>query len=149
MTDYRSQRHRHATTVRSRGRRWNVPWARNGRDVRAAYLTPLIVLGIFGIVAEATGGAPAAYLVALVAMLFTALSYGRMAAAYPVAGSAYTYVRRTIDPRARLPGGLGDPARLPLPAHGHLADRRRLPVRPVPRRPDGCGSSASSSSPPC
>ena len=32
-------------------------------------------------------------------MLFTAFSYGRMAAAYPLAGSAYTYVRRTIDAR--------------------------------------------------
>ena len=65
-----------------------------------AYLTPIIVLGIFGIIAETTGGAaPAAYLVALVAMLFTAHSYGRMAIAYPVAGSAYTYVRRSIDPR--------------------------------------------------
>src|SRR4051794_27408586 len=65
-----------------------------------AYLTPLIVLGIFGVIAEATGGAsPSAYLVALVAMLFTAHSYGRMAIAYPVAGSAYTYVRRSIDPR--------------------------------------------------
>ena len=65
-----------------------------------AYLTPLIVLGIFGIIAETTGGAaPAAYLMAMVAMLFTAHSYGRMAIAYPVAGSAYTYVRRSIDPR--------------------------------------------------
>jgi amino acid transporter len=65
-----------------------------------AYMTPLIVLGIFGVVAETTGGASAsAYLVALVAMLFTASSYGRMAAAYPVAGSAYSYVRRTIDSR--------------------------------------------------
>ncbi|WP_371785661.1 APC family permease [Streptosporangium subroseum] len=65
-----------------------------------AYMTPLIVLGIFGIVAETTSGATAAaYAVALVAMLFTALSYGKMAAAYPIAGSAYTYVRRTIDSR--------------------------------------------------
>jgi putrescine importer len=65
-----------------------------------AYMTPLIVLGIFGVVAETTGGASAsAYLVALVAMLFTASSYGRMAAAFPVAGSAYTYVRRTVDSR--------------------------------------------------
>lgn len=65
-----------------------------------AYLTPIIVLGIFGIIAETTGGAaPAAYLVALVAMLFTAHSYGRMAIAHPVAGSAYTYVRRSIDSR--------------------------------------------------
>jgi putrescine importer len=66
-----------------------------------AYMTPLIVLGIFGVVAETTGGASAsAYLIALVAMLFTAASYGRMAAAFPVAGSAYSYVRKTIDPRA-------------------------------------------------
>ena len=66
-----------------------------------AYMTPLIVLGIFGVVAETTGGASAsAYLIALIAMLFTAASYGRMAAAFPVAGSAYSYVRKTIDPRA-------------------------------------------------
>lgn len=65
-----------------------------------AYLTPLIVLGIFGVIAETTAGAsPSAYLVALIAMLFTAHSYGRMAIAYPVAGSAYTYVRKSIDPR--------------------------------------------------
>lgn len=65
-----------------------------------AYLTPLIVLGIFGVIASETGGASAsAYLIALLAMLFTANSYGRMAAAYPVAGSAYTYVRKTIDGR--------------------------------------------------
>ena len=65
-----------------------------------AYMTPLIVLGIFGVVAEVTSGASAsAYLVAMVAMLFTASSYGRMAAAYPTAGSAYTYVRRTVDSR--------------------------------------------------
>ncbi|WP_125614344.1 APC family permease [Specibacter cremeus] len=65
-----------------------------------AYLTPLIVLGIFGVIAEATHGAsPSAYLVAMVAMLFTAHSYGRMAVTYPVAGSAYTYVRKSIDPR--------------------------------------------------
>lgn len=65
-----------------------------------AYLTPLIVLAIFGLIAETTGGAtPSAYLVAMLAMLFTAHSYGRMAIAYPVAGSAYTYVRRSIDSR--------------------------------------------------
>jgi len=65
-----------------------------------AYLTPLIVLGIFGVIASETGGASAsAYLIALLAMLFTANSYGRMAAAYPTAGSAYTYVRKTIDGR--------------------------------------------------
>ncbi|HEY2205940.1 MAG TPA: APC family permease [Pseudonocardia sp.] len=66
-----------------------------------AYMAPMIVLGTFGVIAEETGGTvPSAYLLALVAMLFTAFSYGKMAAAHPVAGSAYTYVRRTIDSRA-------------------------------------------------
>ncbi|WP_343716501.1 APC family permease [Inquilinus sp.] len=62
-----------------------------------AYMTPMIVFGTFGILAQKTGGAvPTAYLVALVAVLLTAWSYGRMAAAYPVAGSAYTYTRRAF-----------------------------------------------------
>jgi len=65
-----------------------------------AYMTPIIVLGTFGILAQATDGqVPAAYLAALVAMFFTAMSYGRMAAAFPVAGSAYAYVRKAISPR--------------------------------------------------
>lgn len=65
-----------------------------------AYMTPVIVLGIFGVIAETTSGASAsAFLIAMVAMLFTAWSYGRMAKAYPVSGSAYTYVRRSMDSR--------------------------------------------------
>ncbi|MDH4581931.1 APC family permease [Pseudomonas sp. BN415] len=65
-----------------------------------AYMTPIIVLGTFGILADTTGGrVPAAYVAASVAMLFTALSYARMAAAFPVAGSAYSYVRKAINPK--------------------------------------------------
>src|SRR6201992_4395833 len=65
-----------------------------------AYLAPMIVLGTFGELADSSGNVvPTAYLLALVAMLFTAVSYGRMARAFPVAGSAYTYTRRTIDGR--------------------------------------------------
>ncbi|WP_434562320.1 APC family permease [Pseudomonas sp. D2-30] len=65
-----------------------------------AYMTPIIVLGTFGILAQSTSGmVPAAYLAALVAMFFTAMSYGRMAAAFPVAGSAYSYVRKAISPK--------------------------------------------------
>src|ERR1700682_2697993 len=37
-------------------------------------------------------------LIALFAMLITAVSYGRMAALYPSAGSAYTYVGRGLNP---------------------------------------------------
>jgi putrescine importer len=37
-------------------------------------------------------------LIALFAMLITAVSYGRMAALYPTAGSAYTYVGKGLNP---------------------------------------------------
>src|ERR1700712_1808190 len=65
-----------------------------------AYMTPILLLGTFCILAQTTGGmVPASYLAALVAMFFTAMSYGRMAAAFPVAGSAYSYVRKAISPK--------------------------------------------------
>jgi putrescine importer len=63
-------------------------------------MTPIIVLGTFGILSQASAGkAPLAYLVALLAMLPTAASYAHMARAYPVAGSSYSYVRKAIDAR--------------------------------------------------
>jgi len=37
-------------------------------------------------------------LIAMIAMVFTAMSYGRMARVYPSAGSAYTYVGRELHP---------------------------------------------------
>ena len=66
-----------------------------------AWVTPLIVLATIGIIAQLSGGAaPTAYLITLVAMLFTAYSYGRMASIhYRSAGSAYTYVGREMGPR--------------------------------------------------
>ncbi|HEX5850294.1 MAG TPA: APC family permease [Rubrobacter sp.] len=66
-----------------------------------AWVTPLIVLATFGIIAQlSNGAAPTAYLITLVAMLFTAYSYGRMAYVhYQSAGSAYTYVGREMGPR--------------------------------------------------
>jgi putrescine importer len=63
-----------------------------------AYLAPMIVFGIYGTVAQATHGLEAsAYLVALIAMFFTAFSYTQMVKAYPVAGSAYTYTRKSLN----------------------------------------------------
>ena len=65
-----------------------------------AYLTPMIVYGIYGIISTETHGVEAgAYVTAIVAMLFTALSYCHMVRAYPVAGSAYTYTRKAISPK--------------------------------------------------
>jgi len=63
-------------------------------------MTPIIVLGTFGILAQGSSGrAPLAYVIALAAMLPTAVSYALMARAYPVAGSSYAYVRKAIDSR--------------------------------------------------
>jgi putrescine importer len=63
------------------------------------YMTPMTVFDTFGYVSEESGGVvPLAYLFALVVMLFTALSYGRMTRIYPSAGSAYTYASETIHP---------------------------------------------------
>ncbi|CAN5264987.1 amino acid permease [soil metagenome] len=61
------------------------------------YMVPLTVFTTYGIVTQTTGGrVPLAYLVTLAAMVFTARSYARMAAAYPVAGSAYAYTQRSF-----------------------------------------------------
>jgi amino acid transporter len=77
---------------------------------RALTLTGLVLYGIvliqptapmpvYGNAAEAAGGhVVTAILIGMVAMLFTAISYGRMANAYPSAGSAYTYVTEEIHP---------------------------------------------------
>lgn len=59
-----------------------------------AYMTPMTVFDTFGIVSKLTEGrVPLAYLLALAAVLFTAVSYGRMVKLYPCAGSAYTYAK--------------------------------------------------------
>ena len=64
-----------------------------------AYMAPLAVFDMFGIVADKTSGhVPLAYLVVLIAVLFTAFSYSRMVRFFPIAGSAYTYAKETIHP---------------------------------------------------
>jgi putrescine importer len=65
-----------------------------------AYMTPIIVLGTFGLLADATHGVAAgAYALALIAMIMTAHSYGVLAKEFPTAGSAYTYARKCINPK--------------------------------------------------
>lgn len=64
-----------------------------------AYMSPMAVFSPYGIVAQGTQGrAAAAYLVALIMVLFTAYSYGKMVKAFPSSGSAYTYASKTINP---------------------------------------------------
>ncbi|MEP6538270.1 MAG: APC family permease [Bryobacteraceae bacterium] len=63
-------------------------------------LTPTAPYPVYGIVQTLSNGhAALSYLVALVAMLFTAASYGKMAGAFPSAGSTYTYALRALNPQ--------------------------------------------------
>lgn len=60
---------------------------------------PTAPMPLFGAAAEkAQGHVVTTILIGMVAMLFTAISYGRMANAYPSAGSAYAYVSRELHP---------------------------------------------------
>ncbi|MDI8750172.1 putrescine/proton symporter PlaP, partial [Salmonella enterica subsp. enterica serovar Montevideo] len=64
-----------------------------------AYMQPMTLFDTFGIVSGLTDGhVPTAYAFALIAILFTALSYGKLVRRYPSAGSAYTYAQKSISP---------------------------------------------------
>src|SRR3982750_373447 len=62
-------------------------------------IQPVAPMSVFGVLSDrGNGHVVTTLLIAMVAMLFTAFSYGRMARAYPSAGSAYTYVGRELHP---------------------------------------------------
>jgi putrescine importer len=63
-------------------------------------IQPTAPMGIYGVVSNiARGHVATTILIAMVAMLFTAISYGRMARVYPRAGSAFTYVTEELNPK--------------------------------------------------
>jgi len=62
-------------------------------------IQPTAPMPSFGVIyQEARGHVVTAILCALVAMLFTSISYGRMARVYPQGGSAFMYVGRELHP---------------------------------------------------
>ena len=62
-------------------------------------IQPVAPMSAFGVLSNrGHGHVVTAILIAMVAMLFTGISYGRMARAYPSAGSAFTYVAQEINP---------------------------------------------------
>jgi len=62
-------------------------------------IQPTAPMSVFGVLSDrGRGHVATTILIAMVAMLFTAISYGRMARAYPSAGSAFTYVGQEINP---------------------------------------------------
>jgi amino acid transporter len=62
------------------------------------FMVPIAPFGIYGEVMLGSQGMVAlAYLIGMVGMIFTALSYARMSEAFPMAGSVYAYAGRGIN----------------------------------------------------
>ena len=62
-------------------------------------IQPIAAVPLFGIADKLSRGhVVTTILIAMIAMMLTAFSYGRMATAYPAAGSAYVYVGRELNP---------------------------------------------------
>jgi len=62
-------------------------------------IMPIAAVPLFGVAQKLSNGhTVTTIMIAMVAMMLTAVSYGRMATLYPAAGSAYTYVGRGLNP---------------------------------------------------
>ena len=101
-------------------------------------VTPSAPATVYGLAEVRSGGyVTVTILAAMVAMVLTAISYGRMAALYPSAGSAYAYVSRGIHPYLGFVAGwamLLDYMLIPLfcTLYGTLSLQRALPMLPFP-----------------
>jgi amino acid transporter len=61
------------------------------------FMVPIAPYSVFGFVwNDSKGMVPLAYLVGLIGMFFTAMSYAAMSRAFPLAGSVYTYAQRGL-----------------------------------------------------
>ncbi|WP_082129756.1 APC family permease [Aneurinibacillus tyrosinisolvens] len=62
------------------------------------FMVPVAPMSVYGLVSQQSFGmVPLVYLVGIIAMVFTALSYSRMSKEFPVAGSVYSYVQRGLN----------------------------------------------------
>lgn len=62
------------------------------------FMVPIAPFGIYGdVVTTSKGMVALAYLIGMVGMIFTALSYARMSDAFPIAGSVYAYAGKGIN----------------------------------------------------
>ena len=71
-----------------------------------SYLAPTVVFNYYGLFTPSTGGMYTLSICATaVVMLFTAYSYTQMVKAYPSAGSAYTYISKSVQPHVGFLSG--------------------------------------------
>ena len=101
-------------------------------------IQPIAPVPLFGIAQNLSRGhAVTTVLIAGIAMMLTAFSYGRMASLYPSAGSAYTYVGRGLNPHLGFLAGWAmslDYLVFPIVAviQAALAVHRLLSIVPYP-----------------
>lgn len=70
------------------------------------FMVIIAPMSIFGYISkESHGMTPLVYIVGIVAMFFTALSYMKMSRRFPIAGSVYAYVQRGINPHVGFIAG--------------------------------------------
>ncbi len=103
--------------------------------ITVSLIAPVTVFGLA--LSLSRGHAVDTILIAMIAMLLTAFSYGRMASLYPSAGSAYTYVGRGLNPHLGFLAGwamLLDYLVMPLfcVVFGALSAQRLFPQVPYP-----------------
>ena len=101
-------------------------------------IMPIAPIPLFGVAQVLSRGhAVTTILIAMCAMMLTAVSYGRMASLYPLAGSAYTYVGRGLNAHLGFLAGWAmflDYLLIPLlcTIYGSLTIQRFLPEVPYP-----------------
>jgi amino acid transporter len=97
------------TSLENLGYRQELRRALTVRDLVVygmVFMVPISPFGVFGFVfKDAKGMVPLTYLVGMVGMFFTAMSYASMSRAFPVAGSVYSYVGRGLREAAGFLAG--------------------------------------------
>ncbi|KUO76665.1 MAG: hypothetical protein APF81_15825 [Desulfosporosinus sp. BRH_c37] len=64
------------------------------------FMAPLSSMTLFGVMSQISQGHNfLSYAFGFIAVIFTALSYGKMVKAYPIAGSTYSYTQRSVNPK--------------------------------------------------
>lgn len=62
-----------------------------------AFMSPMVFFLTYGVVVQLSHGMlPTGYAIAVLVMLFTAYSYSQMVKVYPLSGSAYTFVQKSM-----------------------------------------------------
>ena len=70
------------------------------------FTCPMAAMQMFGFVGQYANGLDSlVYIVGVAGMIFTALSYGRCIREWPIAGSVFSYVQRTINPHVGFIAG--------------------------------------------